>query len=272
MRSVDKARDIIVGAISKHRPVAVLAMFSGGHDSLASTDIAVRLGLVDAAVHINTGFGIEETRMFVRETSAERGWGLREFHAGDQGYSYDDLVVEHGFPGPVQHWRMYAMLKERSIRAMCRRAKEGKHRNSRVVLITGARKEEGILRMGYVEPVFKEPKSARVWVAPIFDWTKLDVTDYIEENKIRRSPVVDLLHISGECLCGAYARPGEREEILRWFPKTGAKILALEERAAAAGHAWKWGQMPPHTKQKADDPNQLFLFQPLCAGCPNKAP
>lgn len=272
MRSAIRAQEIIAEAIDKYRPVAVYTMFSGGHDSLTSTHLAMQLKTVQGVAHINTGFGIEETREFVRETAMDRQWAFKEYWAKDEGYSYEDLAIQHGFPGPIQHWRMYAMLKERCIRSICRQAKVGQRPDAQVMLITGARKDEGIIRMGYVEPIFKEPGLARIWVAPIFDWTKSDITDYLAENQIKRSPVVDILHISGECLCGAYAKPGEREEIMRWFPKTGKRILELEAKVWAAGHHWKWGEIPPHTLQEADDPNQLWLFQPLCAGCPNKRP
>lgn len=42
--------------------------------------------------------------------------------------------------------------------------------------------------------------------------------------------------MSGECLCGAFAKPGELDEIGYWFPETKAEIEALEIEVRAAGH------------------------------------
>ena len=65
---------LLTEAVSVHRPAAVFALFSGGHDSLCSTTIASRHPQFTAAVHINPGIGIEETRVFVRETCSRKGW------------------------------------------------------------------------------------------------------------------------------------------------------------------------------------------------------
>ncbi|MFE3583727.1 hypothetical protein [Streptomyces vinaceus] len=52
--------------------------------------------------------------------------------------------------------------------------------------------------------------------------------------------------MSGECLCGAYAKPGELDEIEFFYPETAAKLRALEEQASEAGiPACKWGQKAP---------------------------
>src|SRR5690606_17671643 len=100
---------ILAHAIAEHRPVAVFACFSGGHDSLVSTHWTMRHApaMTEAPVrvlHINTGIGIEETRRFVRETCAAYGWPLWERHAAEG--EFGRFVRTHGFPGPAQHPRM----------------------------------------------------------------------------------------------------------------------------------------------------------------------
>ena len=81
---------VIDQAVNEYQPVATYALFSGGHDSLTSTAIAARHATFAAAVHINTGIGIEQTREFVRETCRANGWPLIELHSEKR---YEDWVL-----------------------------------------------------------------------------------------------------------------------------------------------------------------------------------
>ena len=62
-------------------------------------------------------------------------------------------------------------------------------------------------------------------------------------HRLPSNPVVDLLHMSGECLCGSFARPGELAEISLWYPRAAARIFELERRVLEAGsppRPWGW--------------------------------
>jgi 3'-phosphoadenosine 5'-phosphosulfate sulfotransferase (PAPS reductase)/FAD synthetase len=218
-------------------------------------------GYAEGVVHINTGIGIDETRAFVRETCAEHGWPLSELHPP---VSYDALVLEHGFPGPAGHQFMYRRLKERPLAQFARERKP--KRGAPFVYCTGVRKQESARRMrGQQQEWQHAAKSGWMWRAVILDWTKADCNRYIAQNALRRNPVVDLLHMSGECLCGAFARPGELSEIRGWFPGTAERIAELERRMLAAGHpACVWGVRPPTVHR-----DQLALIPPgpLCSSC-----
>ena len=256
---VERAHRIIDIAIRRHKPVAVFGMFSGGHDSLCATDIASQHPEFTAAAHVNTGIGIDATRKFVRTTSEKRGWPLKEYHAYDEGQVYETMVMEYGFPGPFGHRKMYARLKERALRTMTREHKTKP--KDRVMLITGVRKEESARRMGTVQTINRD--GARVWTAPLVDWTGIDKNRHMEARGLERNPVVDLLHMSGECLCGAFAKPGELEWISSFYPEVGVRIRALEDEVRASGQpACKWGQRPP----EPEDENQVS-FLPMCVGC-----
>lgn len=265
---VVRSMQLLVSAIEEHKPIAVYAMFSGGHDSLTATHIASKLKEFTAAVHINTGFGIEETRRFVRATCADLSWPLKEYRATDCGQDYRETARRYGFPGPAQHFRMYSRLKERPLRVCIRETK--RTRRDRVLLVTGIRADESTRRMGYDYPIRRE--GSCVWASPITDWTKSDCNDYIEANGLKRNEVVDLLHMSGECLCGAFAKAGEKREIETWFPDMGRQIRELESEVSEAGFSWGWGEKPPHTKHKADDPAQMKIPGMLCRGCPTRLP
>ena len=251
--------ELLSKAIEQYKPVAVYGLFSGGHDSLTATHVAAQHPAFTAAVHINTGIGIEQTRQFVRATCERQTWPLKEYRAEDCGQVYRDIVVQHGFPGPMGHLFMYSRLKERALRKLIRETKT--EFKDKVLLVTGVRSQESQRRMGHVEPI--QVDGAKVWCAIIHDWSKRDCNDYIEANQLPRNEVVDLIHMSGECLCGAFAHPGELNEIELWFPETAAKIRQIEAEVKEVGHCWGWEEKPPYTRKKAPDKRQMML----CYGC-----
>jgi 3'-phosphoadenosine 5'-phosphosulfate sulfotransferase (PAPS reductase)/FAD synthetase len=268
MKDITASLALIDEATKKYKHAAVFALFSGGDDSMTACTVAFKHPKVTAALHLDTGTGVPETQVFVKETCKKYGWPLLIYKAKDCGEDYAKIVVEHGFPGPCQHKKMYIRLKERPLRVAMREAKIGHKRNDQIILISGARSEESTRRMGHVEPIFKEKGVARVWVANIHDWTKRDCLDYLEANGVERSPVAAKIHKSGECLCGAYAAKGELKELEFWYPEVAAQIRELECKVMAAGKNWGWGQIPPQTRKKKDDPAQAYL--PLCNSCPKR--
>jgi len=247
-------------AIEQYQPVAVVGLFSGGHDSLSACYVASLLGdRLTTMAHIDTGIGVQATQDFVVATCKRMEWPLQIWRAVENtradGTSdpqvYEEFVMRHGFPGPASHGLMYVRLKERALRRIERRyeaSARGKHKRY-VMYVSGCRSQESERRMGHVEEVQVEGR--RIWVAPIHDWTKLDTTRLIEHAGLERNPVVDLIHKSGECLCGAFAKPGELKELGMWDLTRPAhdRIVRLQEQVQAA-HAWGWEGRPPREKCK----------------------
>lgn len=266
-------------AIALHKPVAVFGLFSGGHDSVTATKIASLHPAFTAAVHINTGIGIERTRQFVRDTSLAQGWPLKEYFAAQninaKGESdpqvYRDIVIKHGFPGPPGHPTMYVRLKERCLMTLQREyncsARKSKPR--RILYVSGARSGESQRRMANTQEV--QVDNQRIWCAPIHDWSKCDTSDLMQHFGIDRNPVVDLIHKSGECLCGAFADKGELEELNLWDITRPAynEIKALEQEVLAAGFPWGWEDRPPDWFQEKKKGQSFMLDydQHLCWSC-----
>lgn len=254
-----EAEVVIDQAVQEHKPVATFALFSGGHDSLTSTAIAARHPSFTAAVHINTGIGIEETREFVRETCRAEGWPLIELRSP---HRYEDLVLQRGgFPsGPKSHSSMYWYLKQKPLDGLLRETKQ--KRGDNVALVTGIRVAESVRRMGAgISVPIRRDDHCRVWVNPILSWTSLDCNRFIDRVGLRRNRVVDLLHRSGECLCGALAREDEIHEVDYWFPAAGQRIHDLEAEARACGlKNTRWA-----SQKKWGDAEQITL--PMCASC-----
>lgn len=260
-----QAREILADAemlAGDREIVARCILFSGGNDS--TTLAHLMLPLASHAIHANTGIGIEATRQFVRDTCKTWGLPLIEKHP-PPGSTYREMVLEHGFPGPGMHWKMYTRLKERCL-DQARADLITNPRHQRVMFIAGRRREESKRRA--TVPLYEVDGSA-IWASPIAMWTKLDLLTYREMFNVPRNRVSEALCMSGECLCGAFAAPGEINEIGLWFPEVRAEIEALEADVRAAGHLepvnrWGHGQgVPSKSGRMCDrcDARQMALTE-----------
>ncbi len=270
MDKLQQAHIIIDEAIKEYCPFHVFVLFSGGHDSLMTTHVTMSYlalaypQLSRTVIHINTGIGLDPTRDFVYAMCQQQQWPLVEYKTPPQ--VYDLLVEKHGFPGPASHRYVYVLLKERRIKDLTRDYTTPEKKKQRMLMITGVRREESVRRMGHVEQIKREGR--RVWVAPLIDWTKSDLLDYMQAHYLSRNEVVDILHLSGECFCGSFAKPEELEMLRIFYPEMAARIERLQERAKAAGVPCKWGERPPRWwTQLHQGQEYLPGFSPLCASC-----
>jgi 3'-phosphoadenosine 5'-phosphosulfate sulfotransferase (PAPS reductase)/FAD synthetase len=261
---LDQAGDILQEAIDTYDPSHAFILFSGGYDSFVSTSVAVdylkrQVAIPFFVVHVNTGIGIERTRQFVREMARYYDLPFLEYTTPED---YDKIVSEHGFPGAAAHRFMYTLLKERPLRQVMRdhtpekrpdeyrwrrKDRDGKRAKwpPRMLFITGVRQEESRRRMGHVEPIQKEDR--RIWVAPLTEWTKEDVLEYLRVRHMPKNPVPPILHYSWDCLCGAFAEEGEKAILDVFFPEEAARIDRLTQVTKANGFSWEWDQEPPQS-------------------------
>lgn len=225
-------------------PAKRFVLFSGGNDSatllywmMKNTPIEI-----DAAVHINTGIGVEQTREFVRDFCRDFGIDLIEKKAPEG--EYERLCREYGVPGPGAHWMPYRYLKDRQIEALVTEHRGKKEKGKPlppVMLITGVRRSGSMRRMGTTRPI-KERKG-QLWVAPHIDWTRQQFADYRNEHNVPRNEVADVLHMSGECLCGAFGGTDELHELAIFYPEVYDQIRQAEAIAREAGQEYcQWGR------------------------------
>lgn len=263
-------------------------LFSGGNDSLTTAHLAMQHPFVKehgVIWHINTGIGIKETNQFAKETAAKYGWKFEEWkaveHVNSKGkpdpQRYDDLVLKHGFPGPAQHSKMYQRLKERQLARGIRNLKLGRGKKAKkVMLISGIRQQESKRRMGWAEAIHRD--GSWVWVNICFNWSKADCTSYHKSNGIECNEVSKLICMSGECTCGAFAKPGEFDLIATCFPEWGDRIIKLQKEVMKK-FPWKWEQAPPQWWLK-EQRGQMRLpgisliedepMLPMCTSCTYK--
>lgn len=254
--------------------VARVCLVSGGRDS---TVLAHRCrDAYDVLAFVDTGTALPGVAEHVRRVAEllEKPLRVLETPASE----YDRLVcgsdrprsngapdVGAGFPGPALHGTCYARLKERQIERLQRELKEGAPRAARVLMLTGVRRAESTRRRS--RPAVSR-KHGRVFANPIVDWPSSRVAAYMAEHELPVSDVAALLHRSGECNCGAFAAPGERELLAALFPEWfAARIAPLESRAAGLGLPAVWGARPDAPQRAAAgelcsscDANQLELW------------
>jgi 3'-phosphoadenosine 5'-phosphosulfate sulfotransferase (PAPS reductase)/FAD synthetase len=270
---IDQSHDFLSAAIEEHITVdgrlvaAVVALFSGGNDSTTLTHLF--RDRIDYAAHANTTIGIEETRDFVRNTCEEWGVSLIERKPPRESDRYRALVLEGGFPGPAMHFKMFTRLKERAL-VQVRSELVTNPRKERVVFIAGRRRSESARR---AHVPLSERRGSVVWVSPLIHWTKLDLNTYrLLAGDVPSNPASDLIHMSGECLCGSFASPGERAEVDRWFPLALEEVRELEaliaDRTDIPDHrkTWGWGADP--AKKALDGaPSKSGI---LCSSCDDR--
>lgn len=253
-----KPRDIVDEALT-YKPRAVYVGFSGGDDSLCTAHWMMNNVPQCQVFHANTGIGVEKTREFVRATCKKHGWPLHELRAKeDCGQDYDQLVIERGFPGPAMHRKMYSRLKERCVEKLVRESK--KNWKDKILIATGLRHDESARRAGYAGREINF-KGAQMWVNPMYWVSKSLMMNYIKFHGLQRNPVSELLGMSGECLCGAYAHAGEKALVRIVDPATADRIEALEVKVRAAGYSWGWEEKPPSRRAPK------AFFGPFCVGC-----
>lgn len=251
-RVLDEAKSFAqydgVGTGRQARKVTgVVTLFSGGNDSTTLAHIfkkhVTHIGMA------NTGIGIEQTRQYVRATAASWGIPLIEKHP-EPGYGYKELVLGQcraktgpnkgavlwpgGFPGPAAHSMMYQRLKERAFEQI-RNDLVTNPLRERVIFLGGRRATESNRRKTLAFKGAISRKGSTVWCAPLINWTKMDLNTYrLMYPSVPRNEVSDLIHMSGECLCGAFAHENELDEIGDWFPEMRTEIEQLEQLVARA--------------------------------------
>lgn len=263
---------IIELAIDRYKPKKFILMVSGGHDSITNAHVTAQIlsnkGIEFSVYHGDTTIGIPATQQYVREICDLYNWPLAIRQPPKKEDHYENIVAKYGFPGPTKssHRYMYRRLKERALRHyVTHELKTSPYKRENILLCSGVRQQESAIRMGYTEVVTKD--DARIWCNPIFYWSEQDCTDYMANNRIPRNPVKDKICISGECLCGAFARNEEWIEIKTHYPETAAKIEALHEIAKANGHPWHWASGPQQWKKEQREKNKPNF---MCVGCEKK--
>lgn len=173
-----------------------------------------------------------------------------------------------GFPGKGQHGKAYSRLKERRIEEALRETKVGHPRTSAVLFLSGIRRSES-RRRAKREPL--NQRGSAKFCNPLIEWSASDMASYRGHFDLPVSDVAALLHRSGECNCGAFARADEERALMRtfwprWWEET---IEALEAEAERLGIRWcRWGGYDLEGNQAAGSSKPGLL----CSNCHIRGP
>jgi len=270
---IQRGLDVLDQALSLDKRIrlfsSLVPLFSGGYDSLCACYIASKHRKFGGRVyHIDTGIGSAATRVYVDQVCKEMDWKLEVLQSPA---TYESFVSTLGFPGPGSHQWVYNWLKDRCVQQITQGTRYK-------LLITGCRSEESTRRMGHVQPIKIGERSKesgktmhlnRLWIAPCHDWTSENQRTFMNEMGFPRNPIKDsLLGMSGECFCGAFARPNEREMIKEFAPDVDRKITRLEVIAKECGIEERnctWGY------RKGRKVEEVVETGPMCNSCDRKA-
>jgi 3'-phosphoadenosine 5'-phosphosulfate sulfotransferase (PAPS reductase)/FAD synthetase len=245
---LEQSREIVDKVMRKYEPYAIVAMVSGGKDSLCAYMVARELGVpVTHIMHGVTGTGVLQTTQFVRDFAAAEDVIYLE---ADAGMAYEDYVRRKGFfgVGVQAHGFSYRILKHqpffRTISGMIRQKRW--YRN--VMLLNGARIAESVNRAKNMTVPHRDD-GGNIWTNIIHHWTRRERDWFLEDRGAVVNPVTTKLCRSGECLCGTMQNQAIREEVGYYFPEWGNWIDSLE-REVKEKFGWGWGELNPIAAQR----------------------
>jgi len=248
--------------------------YSGGKDSGIALDIVAKNypDNFKGVLFINTGIATNATVNFVNDYCKQKSYPLfiikpeQVTKKNGEIYSYENLVLRYGFPKSAFHTSTMFHLKYFPMRKFVNdRIRDGE----KPCIISGVRKFESKRRMQkFNEYLYNDHK---LWFcSPIFyksnDW----VMRYFIENDIKRSPVYNTLHLSGDCLCGAFAKKEELKLLQMFHPEVFTEIKRLESMIKKYGtqtaQKYKtWGNHLTATTTEVEQQDTLESF--ICSDC-----
>lgn len=223
-------------------------LLSGGKDSMTAAHVLQTEHMLAGVVVLDTGIYAPEWREWILDTCKDFGWRIEIFKTK---ILYDNLVKKFGFPGPALHPMFMNFLKGRGIRQFSRKY-PGQ------LLASGVRKQESARRWRNVKE-WSYIEGSVIW-APIYKMSDAEVWDYVKEHNLPKSPVYSTLGISGDCLCGAFARDTERLAIEEYYPSVFSRICSLEKECTDKPKGKTWGWCNGQTNKKNTINEQYICF------------
>ncbi len=225
MEAVRMVSEALESGVDGLRPPLV-AMFSGGKDSLVVLDIVHRsLGpgrYLAAYVEIpgNTHEeNIEYAYRVAEYYGLEPGKGF--LHLRHDRHEFYSLVRRWGWPGPRRRWCMTTFktsVVNKHLRGM--------------VTATGVKAGDSGWRRSWKKAgvLGRIPGWKTVFFKPIFQWTTDDVLEYIVERRLPMNPLYNTLGGSANCVyCPYNMSPEYYARVRDYYPGWWRKLVEAEE-------------------------------------------
>jgi 3'-phosphoadenosine 5'-phosphosulfate sulfotransferase (PAPS reductase)/FAD synthetase len=185
---------------------------------------------------------------YVKDTCQDLGWKLYVVEP-KRGQSYEDFVAKFGFPHSGIHQVVMGFLKWFPIRKF---AKE----HGGVTFVSGRRPKESKRRMRIAKAQFEHPEKWISLESALFTWSDADVWAYLKKNELKRCPVYETMHMSGDCMCGAFSDLGEAELLATFHGVMASKIRDLEKK-----YGGQWGNQSSMTGAMNQSKIESFICQ-----------
>lgn len=145
-------------------------------------------------------------------------------------------------------------LPTRLNRYCCERLKE--YGSIGKIVFEGVRSAESSKRQGrdYIQCDNRKWQKGSQHIYPLYDWSDVDIWNYIKENNIKLAPAYDLgLKRLGCVGCPLVSRKGHREFEFKLYPKYYDTIKKSIQKGMNNNPQWKLTQLSNCDSQKAMD-------------------
>ena len=244
---------ILTEAIKQWQPVALIALFSGGYDSMVMTHILHRLDTHNLPIQvwsIDTQLAADGWHEYVYSVANKFSWDFQIYDNKKGYHQFVELVRYNGCPkSRNMHTFVFQKLKERGFDAIHMMNK--KQRSDKTLFVSGMRRAESKYRENAAE-IQRIGKSNKIFAAPIIHWTNKQCDYYRVEYSLPDNPFYDTVKGSGDCQCnwGDFITLGT---LKKYSPNLAAGNVKLIDDLSKQLHGFGW-----HSQ---DNPNQLPLFE-----------
>jgi len=166
-------------------------LWSGGKDSTAALLWALNNGLNFKVLYVEIAGNTDNMcNEYVHKLAEELGIEDRLVHyrAVYKGLGFFELVEKWGVPLPSYRWCL-TNLKMRAFKLA-----------DTDIVVSGLRRSESVLRKKYVQELTYMPKAGKVSYNPIWNWSDVQVRDYLRDNGVRLNPCYERFGHGGNCM------------------------------------------------------------------------
>jgi 3'-phosphoadenosine 5'-phosphosulfate sulfotransferase (PAPS reductase)/FAD synthetase len=262
-----QAQTYLLDAIDQWNPDCIVCTFSGGHDSMVTTDIVnnMKLNIPVKTCSVDTQLSLDGWRKWVLEVGREMEWDIEIFDGDFKAYL--KWVEINGCPRtPSVHKYVFSRLKGVAFAQMLKKYKN--HHRGKVLFVSGVYRAESSKRSQIEHVISRQGKSNAVWASICFDWSKSDFVKYRLIKNLPENPFYEKGKGSGDCNCN-WGDFLTYDELLAISPKLANGNVKIIDEISRKHHGYGWNSSDTtaYQTQAPDQEAESEDFPFLCDGC-----